>query len=63
MPTASPPDSPVTDVPIYWFAKLERAVQEGDFVAAAEAQRELTRLGVHVQYRRPSAPFRKGGRR
>jgi hypothetical protein len=45
-----PPDPPVTDIPIYWFAKLERAVEEGDHATAAEAQRELARLGVQVAY-------------
>jgi hypothetical protein len=42
-----------TDWPLYWFAKLEKAVEEGDHAAAAEAQRHLARLGVHVNYGRP----------
>ncbi len=42
-----------TDWPLYWFAKLEKAVEEGDHQTAAEAQRELARLGVRVSYGRP----------
>ncbi len=45
---------PVTDWPLYWFARLEKAVEEGDHQAAAEAQRELARLGVRVAYGRPN---------
>jgi len=41
-----------TDEPIYWFALLDRAVERGDHVAAAEAQRELDRLGIRVRYGR-----------
>jgi hypothetical protein len=36
---------------VYWFAALERAIEEGDFQKAAHAQRELDRLGVKVRYR------------
>lgn len=42
-----------TDQPLYWFAILDRAVQQGDHVTAAEAHRELARLGVRVAYGRP----------
>jgi hypothetical protein len=48
---------PASDWPVYWFAKLERAVEEGDHQAAAEAQRQLSRLGVDVRYAR--RPIRK----
>ena len=44
-----------TNWPLFWFAKLEKAVEEGDHQAAAEAQRELARLGVRVAYGRPGA--------
>jgi hypothetical protein len=44
---------PQADWPLYWFARLEKAVDEGDHAAAAEAQRELERLNVHVRYGRP----------
>jgi hypothetical protein len=46
-------DRQPTDWPVYWFVKLDEAVETGDFQAAAEAQRELARLGVRVSYRRP----------
>jgi hypothetical protein len=47
------------DWPTFWFAQLELAVTEGDFDSAAQATRELKRLGVDVTYRhRP--PERKG---
>jgi hypothetical protein len=48
-------DPPVTDTPVYWFVKLERAVGDGDFEAAANAQRELARLGIRVAYGRPNS--------
>ena len=51
--TASLP--PPTELPLYWFARLEKAVEQGDHQAAAEAQRELARLGVRVAYGRPGA--------
>jgi hypothetical protein len=46
-------DPPVNDWPLYWFARLEKAVEQGDHQAAAEAQRHLARLGVRVKYGRP----------
>jgi hypothetical protein len=51
-----PHPNPV-DWPAYWFVALERAVEEGDHQAAAEAQRHLARLGVDVRFRR--APRRE----
>ena len=39
--------------PTYWFAILEIARERGDFDRAAEAKRELKRLGVSVTYERP----------
>jgi hypothetical protein len=45
---------PPADWPLYWFAKLEKAVERGDHQAAAEAQRQLARLGVRVAYGRPA---------
>lgn len=38
--------------PVYWFVILQRAVEDHNFTAAAEAQRELEKLGVRVQYGR-----------
>ncbi len=43
------------DWPGWWFFRLEAAVEAGDHQAAAEAQRELARLGVRVSYGRPNA--------
>jgi hypothetical protein len=40
------------DQPTYWFALLEIARDVGDFEQAAEAQRQLKRLGVRVHYER-----------
>jgi hypothetical protein len=44
--------------PLYWFSRLEDAVERGDHAAAAEAQRVLKRLGVRVRYGLP--PGRQG---
>lgn len=37
--------------PVFWFYLLDKAVEAGNFVRAAQAQRELERLGVTVRYR------------
>lgn len=52
MPTVIPSEPPVIDWPLYWFAKLEKAVEAGEHQAAAEAQQQLARLGVRVNYGR-----------
>lgn len=41
------------DEPTYWFAVLEISRERGDFERAAEAKRELRRLGVCVSYEKP----------
>jgi hypothetical protein len=47
----------VTDRPIYWLVLLEQARERRDPRAAAQARRELARLGVRVTYRRgPQRP-------
>jgi hypothetical protein len=38
--------------PVAWFAEMEIARERCDFERAAEAQRQLRRLGVHVRYER-----------
>jgi len=62
MPRAAPPQEP-TDTAVYWFVKLELAVEASDFKAAAEAQAQLERLGVTVRYvrteRHPPTTFPK----
>lgn len=51
---ATPHDQPpIHDWPLYWFARLENAIEQGDHQAAAEAQQQLARLGVFVSYGRP----------
>jgi hypothetical protein len=50
------PTEDYTDEPIYWFAVLDRAVERGDHAAAADAQRQLDRLGVRVRYGRQRRP-------
>ncbi len=64
MSDAIPEDIPkdTIDWPGWWFFRLEAAVERGDHQAAAEAQRELARLGVRVAYGRP-AQARKEVRR
>jgi hypothetical protein len=57
MPSPPTTDPPATEWPLYWFALLEKAVEQGDHQAAAEAQRQLARLGVRVSYGR----LRNGG--
>jgi hypothetical protein len=52
MPTNAEADD-YTDEPLYWFALLDRAVERGDHEAAADAQRQLKRLGVRVRYGQP----------
>ena len=43
-------DPPETDCAAVWFARLERAKNLNDFERAAEAVRELRRLGVDVKF-------------
>ena len=50
---ATAPPTPPEDVPLYWFAALELALDVGDFRKAAEAKDQLSRLGVTVTHRRP----------
>jgi len=38
--------------PVAWFAALERARRIEDFELAAEAQRQLKRLGIIIIYRK-----------
>ncbi|MFH0983756.1 MAG: hypothetical protein V2A79_19750 [Planctomycetota bacterium] len=45
-------DQTYRDSPTAWFAVLERARRDNDFRRAAEAERELRRLGVRVRFSR-----------
>jgi hypothetical protein len=58
--TAEPADDfSATEQPVYWFCLLEEAMDRGDLEAAAEAQRELARLGLRVAYDRRGAQRRE----
>jgi hypothetical protein len=60
MPANPPATPPVTEHPVFWFCLLDEALEEGNLEKAAQAQRELARLGVHVTYRhRPGAHRRE----
>jgi hypothetical protein len=52
MPAPATQSTDTRDWPLYWFARLEQAVNDGDHESAALAQRELKKLGVHVRFGR-----------
>jgi hypothetical protein len=52
-PTRQQIDAEIRDSPTYWFVVLEAARQRGAFEQAAEAKRELERLGVRVVFSKP----------
>ncbi len=57
-------DEEIRNCPTYWFAVMEGAKRQGQFLLAQQALDELRRLGVVVQFRRPgNRPLRprKGG--
>jgi hypothetical protein len=62
MPALSPIPDRVRNWPLWWFARLEAAVVRGNHAQAAEAQRQLERLGVDVRYGRPDQAKQRGGR-
>lgn len=43
-------DNAASESPTAWFAVLERARLTGDYELAAQARRELDRLGVAVKF-------------
>jgi hypothetical protein len=51
------------DEAVNWFLTLEIAADRGDFAGAAEAQRELDRLGWRVQRKPRVTVARRGGGR
>jgi len=51
-------DALARNCPTAWFAVLEDAKRRNDFERAAEAVRELRRLGVEVRWKRPRASRR-----
>ena len=48
--------------PIAWFGEMLLARDRNDFRRAAEAERQLSRLGWSVRYRKPR-PGQEGGSR
>jgi hypothetical protein len=65
MSQARPPDDTsdrCEDSPIAWFGEMLFALDRRDIDRAAEAKRQLTRLGWSVKYRKPR-PDREGGTR
>ena len=57
MTMAKPKQAAPEDCATVWFARLERAKDDHDFERAAEAVRELQRLGVSVKFA-PDTPTR-----
>jgi hypothetical protein len=49
----APPETEYRRWPLYWFARLEAALEAGDLAEAAEAQRELEALGLRVDVAAP----------
>jgi hypothetical protein len=41
---------PHTEQPVYWFVRLEQALERGDFAAALNATDRLRQLGVTVRF-------------
>jgi hypothetical protein len=58
-----PPRPRPEDEAVNWFLTLEIAANRGDFEGAAEAQRELDRLGWRVQRKPIVTAARRGGGR
>jgi hypothetical protein len=56
----NPSQTSTRDWPLWWFARLETAIQRSDRPAAREAMRNLDRLGIEVRFTLP--PERKEGR-
>jgi hypothetical protein len=59
-PAPAPPAPDHRQWPLYWFAQLEGALEDGDLARAAEAQAQLEHLGLRVE---PIAPWHEGGPR
>ncbi len=49
MSVPAPPETDYQRWPLYWFARLEAALEGGDLARAAEAQRQLEQLGLRVE--------------
>jgi hypothetical protein len=53
-----PPSPDHRDWPLFWFARLEAAMEAGNLEQAADAQSQLERLGLRVE---PVAPWQQQG--
>ena len=42
------------DEPLYWFVLWESAIEYGDYAEAAEAAKQLRRLGIRVSWANPA---------
>ncbi|HKI33933.1 MAG TPA: hypothetical protein VKA46_18915 [Gemmataceae bacterium] len=56
MSTAASPETDYQRWPLYWFARLEAALEGGDLTQAAEAQLRLEQLGLRVE---PLVPWER----
>ncbi len=43
----------ISDWPLWWFSRLESALQRGDQRTASVALRNLDRLGIEVRFKLP----------
>jgi hypothetical protein len=48
--TQTTADSEYRDSPVFWFVRLENARERNDYEQAAEAVRELRRLGMDIRF-------------
>ena len=54
MPAVRPKQSDdIREWPIYWFARLESAIETGNVTLATRANSRLLKLGFDVKVRRP----------
>jgi hypothetical protein len=52
-PSTSPPNARYRRWPLYWFARLEAALERGNLAQAADAQEHLKQLGLRVEFLPP----------
>jgi hypothetical protein len=51
-----PSTPPTADWRLWWFSRLDTAIDRGDSIATKEAMRNLERLGVEVRFTLPLPP-------
>jgi hypothetical protein len=52
----------IRDSRVYWYVVLDQAHERGEYDRAAQAQRQLERLGVKVRYQRQTRRGEADGR-